>query len=145
MKAITIFILIVLTCITTNSYGQLARIKLKQGKIIIDTTYFSRQERFQNIVNDFQNEKYYIPEIENDPEHRILDTKFKALEFAKFIVKIKIGKRIDKYKKKFTISEDKEKNIWFVNCDILHGGFGGNVYMIIIKKNCKLLYYFETH
>ena len=108
----------------------------------IDSIAFPLQERFQGIINRFKKNKYYIPKIENDENRQILNNKIKALEYAKFIVNINFGKKYANYPKKYFISEDKEKNLWFVYCCFLGYNLDGAIHMIIVKKNCKMLYYF---
>ncbi len=139
-----IFILLLFIINVDFVYTQTDNNLFEKEIIQIDSLNFIKQDNFQAIVNRFKKSKYYIPDIENDKNRQILDDKSKALEFAKFLMNIKFGKKYPNYPKKYFISEDKDKNLWFITCDFINAALDGNVYMIIVKKNCKLLYYFAN-
>ncbi len=144
MKKIKFYIFIFL-CSLNVTLGQIKKPRLKKEVVKIDTVNFYFQDKFQNFVTSFIKDKIYLPNEENQNQENFLNNKLQAVEFAKFIIELKLGKKYPKYPKKIFVSEDKDKNLWFINCDYLNAALGGNVYIIIVKKNCKILFYFETY
>ncbi len=134
----------ILIFFTSLSFSKVLIIKNAKTNILQDTTKFYYQEKFERIVKLFTKDKTLNFKKEEIYGDDILDTEEKALTFAKFIISVKLPKVDPNWPKEYTISQDKTSKLWFINCRFLKAAIGGDVHMIILKNNCKLLYYFKT-
>ena len=138
----TLIILILLT--TIFSYSRNLNIENNLRFVKQDTNKFYYQDKFERITKIFLNGKKKNYTREDVFGEDILDTKEKALSYAKYLFilnlpKIELNEPIE-----YKISQDKTSRLWFVNCRIVNAVLGGDVHLIFFKNNCKLLYFYKT-
>ena len=134
-----IFKIVILLFFTSVSFSQEKLIDICKTKL--DTTKFILTEKYENFLKQLMKGESLKIKNERSNSNDILATKEQALFFARFIVFVKAP--IDtNWPKEFSISEDKTRNFWFVNCKFIGIPLDGNFRMIITKKNCRLLFYF---
>jgi hypothetical protein len=128
------FILITLF-ITTIAFSQNTNKK---------NTEFYLQEELQNFVDTLVNNEYLNFDKEVLNTKTLLDSKDKAIQFAKNLLLLKYP-FLKKEEIQFEISEDRTNKLWFVNATFnknILSMTGKEVQMIIVKMNCKVLYFY---
>jgi hypothetical protein len=128
------FILITLF-ITTIAFSQNTNKK---------NTEFYLQEELQNFVDTLVNNEYLNFDKEVLKTKTLLDSKDKAIQFAKNLLLLKYP-FLKKEEIQFEISEDRTNKLWFVNATFnknILSMTGKEVQMIIVKMNCKVLYFY---
>ena len=113
------------------------------SKVVQDTTKFNHQDKFQRWVDDFEKTKVFRFKDEEITDFEMLNTKGKVIQYSEQII---LNKR-PKYKGKnitYNVSEDKTKKLWFICATIPEMFTGGEIYIIVFKGNCKIIWYYET-
>lgn len=132
----SVLLVFIFSCAPKNDYLALE----KEYKLSADTISFPRQVKFQFKTNEFlklkdiKREKYFGKDI--------LDTKEKAVSFAKNLAILDYPNSIKAINKYTKISEDATKQLWFVSISLAESGeaLDAELSMIIFKNNCKVIF-----
>ncbi len=109
------------------------------SKVVNDTIKFNYKGALQKTVNLFIKKKLYSPINEFIYATDLLKSKEVTEGFAKNLIFIR-HPEIKSLPYEFEISEDNSKKLWFVYMEI-PGTLDGGIFMIIIKNNCKVLFF----
>ena len=109
-----------------------------------DTTEINseRLAKFENKLKEIC--KSCLTKNEKESNQIILDNKEKAKSFAETLALSKypnLSKPI-----RIKCSEDKTSNFWFLIVHVCptENCFGGELELIVYKKNCKVIWYYQT-
>lgn len=109
-----------------------------------DTTKFYNLEKFERAVKTLLKGNAFNFKKEEMYPMDILNSKQKAIEYAKIILQLIYPNFQPLFEDRFTITDDSTSKLWFVNYSLPNSTFGGHIRLIIVKNNCKLLYYFKA-
>lgn len=141
---ITLTILLLGLIVSFNSFPNQKVFKNNIENEQLDTIHFRLQDKFQEIVDKYVRSKIFNIKNEKVPIESILENKKQAKDFAEGVFKFKYPKYKNPEELVYEIGEDNSKKLWFVLISYPFPTFGGEIYLIIVKNNCKVIYYRQT-
>ncbi len=137
---------IILCLISAIFFGCKSQNRIMKSEIAVNDTIFNfeknsqrAKEKLQIAVNLFIKEKIFSFKNEDTFSQDLLMKKEDVEAFAKNLIHAKYP-QIKNLSNEYYLGEDNSKKLWFIYTEIPNT-FDGGIYMVIVKNNCKVLYF----